>query len=709
VNNIVEKMKNEEQRLKNELKSMKHGEERMKHEITLMKYRKTRMEYEIELMKSPEEIISIQTSIYNNEEAMNNELEQMKKYEKHMNYEIQRMKHYETRLINEIRSLEQEINCIQYLLTPEYYEEICQSEIEYNKHTNKLEKLSNERKKRQIKLPEHSNEIKKRLATLEEHSIKQIEFENKLKIVRNKIKQEKERRKNDIKRRENSEKELLKFCVKLLERSIERIRVEIQSVEDDEKLKECQIEYNKLCEELLEKREEMKLTRQSILSSPGDSDLEEFEPSKLQKGFSIIHNDYEISVIIEQPKYDIFISSVDLNNSAVACVQNALPQYLSTLVKRNFSWSDIKICLDNTNTAVIAIINKAYEVDAFSQAEMTCIFKRQFPLILVIAEQNFEPKTGWLNMIWQAFTTQKIFLNSPNFEDNLRNALTDSQWHLSSNRNIPNTIGSTADHRSKHFLGDLHEWTVVYSNPAQVSYNYRQLINDPFRIATDTKLQDIYYYYIRMYFENSDVMYLFEKGVIENDVHPFIQAYTHPGSFSTTLNRHLAANILYYFNSTLQVGVDYQLVKYLIDFVALCIYRQELHSYLFSGIVYRGIFLTEESLSKYPIGTRIINTTFLSTSKDKSVINVLSEDHQREFGVLCRYIIHNKNHRRTALDIGSISCFPDEREVLILPFSAFHVKSVKRSENNSRLIEMVLVEDDTDVEENIYTVMLISN
>ncbi len=240
----------------------------------------------------------------------------------------------------------------------------------------------------------------------------------------------------------------------------------------------------------------------------------------------------------------------------------------------------------------------------------------------------------------------------------------------------------------------------------QVSQNYRQLINDPLQIATDTKLKNIYYNYIRIYTDDSKVMNLFEKGAMENDIHAFIRAYTVTKSFTETLNRHLAANILFYFESRLYDNVDYQLIKCLIDFVALLIYRRELSQYLFTGPVYRGMIMSEDDLIKYIVGSRIMNTSFLSTTKDREVAEAFSRQNQQEFAVLCTYEILNKNNRRTALKIADISNFPGEQEVLILPFSPFCVKSIKQPRDNSQPIEIMLVEYDHDLSENIDTLTI---
>jgi hypothetical protein len=191
-----------------------------------------------------------------------------------------------------------------------------------------------------------------------------------------------------------------------------------------------------------------------------------------------------------------------------------------------------------------------------------------------------------------------------------------------------------------------------------------------------------------------------KKGASENNLRHFLEAYTQVGPFSTTLNRHLAANILFYFEPTLHDNVDYQLLKCLVDFVALCIYREELNGYLFHGTVYRGVVMCEEDLYKYVVGSRIMNTSFLSTSKDKRVAEVFSGQQEQKFAVLCTFIIYNNNNRRTALHIGYISKITAEREVIILPFSSFYVKSVTRPSDGSGPIEITLVEDDLNTLEH---------
>jgi hypothetical protein len=735
IEELIQRMENEEQQMIEEIESMEYGEERMKYQIILMKHQENRMENEIKLMKRREkpieEVVLVWTRIYDDKKAMKDEIEQIKKCENHITYELERMKHYQTRLMNDIRFMKNKNKYIQYSSLLEY-----ENEIELNTHRENLEDFYNELARREAKLQEHSNEMRKRTMKLEKHCVKRVGCEYELEIICSKIQQEEERieqekqfRREAIKRREYHEKMLAKRRterlgrqIKLLEGIVERMVNELQLIENDEKHSEHLALYHTLHKELLRKRnkfyslyepvqqvlqrEPRSIIQQELLETVTSLDYADFQTLEMASLCVTTHTDYETSAIIEQPKYDIFISSADQNDFTVEKIKNTLPQHFSTHVKDHFSSSNIKICLDNTSTAVIAIINTTYELSTTCQADMTHIFKRQFPLVLVISDHEFKPSTNWLTIVWEASGTQKIFFNCLNFEDNLHSALTDSQWNLSPNLNVADTIQSTTDERSKRFLGDLHEWTIAYSNPAQVSHNYRELINDPLRIDTDTKLQDIYYHYIRVYFENSEVMSLFKEGAHLNNIDSFIRGYTHTSQFSRTLNRHLATNVLHYFDSTLHHDVDYQLVKCLIDFVALCIYRQELSRYLFTGTVYRGVVMSEEDLDGYVVGSRIMNTSFLSTSKDKEVAEVFSGKNQQKFAVLCTFVVNNSSNRRTALDIESISFIPHEREVLILPFSAFSVKSVTRPTDRSGPIEMKLVEDDQDITENMDTMTL---
>jgi hypothetical protein len=643
---------------------------------------------------------------YSNGNYTNDEIADMHQREKQMIFEMKRMEHDTIRLTNEMLSVKREIESIEH-----------HNEGEPTNRAEKLPQLHIELTNRKLQLIEHLKRASKHRTEFEQHRVQRLKCENEMRILRDEMKsgQENQRGTDTIARRKNHERmsinrleEPLGQEIKLLEQHTERIRGELKllkngyesincvypwQINDSKKRSAHRSNFDILSwDRMAQQHEQLKKTDINI-STPNTQQIRQENTYSNPK----IRNYNENCAAIDQAKYDVMLSYANENVSTIERIKNALPEGLSIHIKDNHPSTNIKLCLDNTSTAVIAIINNAYELSTTCEADIIHTFKRQFPLVLVISDLDFKPCSNWLNLIWHAPKTQKVYLNIPNFEENLRTAIANAQWNLSPNLSISKITLSTTRNRSSRFLGNLQEWTTAYRNPARVCHNYRQLINDPFRSATDIKLQDIYRNYIRTYFENTDMMNLFEKGVNRNDMCEFIRGYTYTDSFSTIFSHHLAVNIFFYFGPRLHGNVDYQLVKCLIDFVALCVYRQEFRPLVISGTVYRGMVMSEADILKLVVGSQIMNTTFLSTSKDKDNVEFPREQNQQEFNVLCTYVINNNNNRRTALDIAYLSSFPGEREVLILPLSAFYVKSITRSLDKPKLIEIVFVEEDFDI------------
>jgi hypothetical protein len=91
-----------------------------------------------------------------------------------------------------------------------------------------------------------------------------------------------------------------------------------------------------------------------------------------------------------------------------------------------------------------------------------------------------------------------------------------------------------------------------------------------------------------------------------------------------------------------------------------------------TSVTYRGMNITETDLAAYEVGEKIMNRSFLSTSKDRGIAeNFLQTAVTGKLPVLCTYTIIDK---RAALDVHSISEFAHEQEVLIVPWMAFVVK-----------------------------------
>ena len=130
-----------------------------------------------------------------------------------------------------------------------------------------------------------------------------------------------------------------------------------------------------------------------------------------------------------------------------------------------------------------------------------------------------------------------------------------------------------------------------------------------------------------------------------------------------------------------------------------CLYTHEsLKQYRYFGTSYRGMKLYRDDFEKnYQIGKALLIKPFTSTSKKRNVGEFYTSAHSTgddsTIPVLCTYIIPENtaisNEASVALDISSISEFPDEEEVLILPHMSFAVQSIKRLPTDITEIELV--------------------
>ncbi|CAF1656109.1 unnamed protein product [Didymodactylos carnosus] len=94
--------------------------------------------------------------------------------------------------------------------------------------------------------------------------------------------------------------------------------------------------------------------------------------------------------------------------------------------------------------------------------------------------------------------------------------------------------------------------------------------------------------------------------------------------------------------------------------------------------------ITEDELSQYRLRKYIVNKTFLSTTKERSIANEFAFDgglrhnHDGEIikvPTICIYTIIG--HDRIALDIERISEYAHEKEVLIIPGQTFKVTAIR--------------------------------
>ena len=123
----------------------------------------------------------------------------------------------------------------------------------------------------------------------------------------------------------------------------------------------------------------------------------------------------------------------------------------------------------------------------------------------------------------------------------------------------------------------------------------------------------------------------------------------------------------------------------LIKVIGALVKLKNLKSY--NGFVYRASFLKEELIQNLKYGDYIINSAFWSLTKKESVAkNFLRGSHKNTLIITKGELINN-------IDIHSekISKYPNEEEVLFLPFCNFRIVSFEKvNEGNKNDYKLVL-------------------
>jgi hypothetical protein len=239
------------------------------------------------------------------------------------------------------------------------------------------------------------------------------------------------------------------------------------------------------------------------------------------------------------------------------------------------------------------------------------------------------------------------------------------------------------------FISESVEWILPTGDADFQAHEYSEKLEgygkDPhfYRLITYIKqnylekdLQDID--------DIDEIQKYFDKAIKKQDPVYLLKAYTADTGFYSTLNVHLAQLQLENLTAKENLSRAY--------YIGIIAYHPKFETLSHTGNVFRGMMITSNDLKQYQRGTRILTKTFSSTSKQRNValrFFVDNRDANDRLSTLCTYEIRN---RRTALDIEHISVFPDEEEVLILPYSAFKIIDVKQNKDNSPSIEIKLKE-----------------
>lgn len=193
-----------------------------------------------------------------------------------------------------------------------------------------------------------------------------------------------------------------------------------------------------------------------------------------------------------------------------------------------------------------------------------------------------------------------------------------------------------------------------------------------------------------------------------------LYAYSCAQWFPELLNRDMAKNTYHQLNlycTPLNCNVLAR-TQDGIQSVLSILFHPKLHKHFVreSLTVYRGYPLNDETLLQgYEENAIIITTTLLSTSKSETVPRFFADlpansPNDDKISVFCTYKLHNRS--KTALDMRGLSKFPQEEEILILPYVPFQILSfrvVGIDENLIKKFEVELEEIDDNREIDIST------
>jgi len=232
------------------------------------------------------------------------------------------------------------------------------------------------------------------------------------------------------------------------------------------------------------------------------------------------------------------------------------------------------------------------------------------------------------------------------------------------------------------------DWVLVTPHVRQVAAFERRAL-ELFRNSQVDELSEIVkVYYLSTQLKDikglEQIMYFFKQAIEKRDPGYIIKAYTAETGFYSRLNIDLAGGAV-------SGSYERQCI------IGMIIHHPAFEKYIFYGQSYRGMGLNEEDLNFYNVGSSIMVKSFLSTTKDKKMAENFALQIQirpgkdgsiGKYPAFCTYIIKNK---RTALAIEQLAEYPNEREVLIMPYSVFTVKDVIRTDKSVQSGIMVYI------------------
>jgi hypothetical protein len=157
-----------------------------------------------------------------------------------------------------------------------------------------------------------------------------------------------------------------------------------------------------------------------------------------------------------------------------------------------------------------------------------------------------------------------------------------------------------------------------------------------------------------------------------NDPSCLLKAYTVESQFYRGLNEYMASG------SRSKVFKKLR-CKWSGYYTGMIMRNPAFKNYYFRGTTYRGMQVTSSQIEQYEVGVALANKAFQSTSRSKAFALTFACPEERKHGTKPVIIIYTILDPKSALNIESLSEYPEEEEVLLVPGTLFITDSVNKS------------------------------
>ena len=193
-------------------------------------------------------------------------------------------------------------------------------------------------------------------------------------------------------------------------------------------------------------------------------------------------------------------------------------------------------------------------------------------------------------------------------------------------------------------------------------------VRDMYKVYEENNCLDLFIKYYANYFGEDYIIE--QQSSMVAVVKMFLYAYT--------LDENNDKSFYLIMNKDLRSGNSLKISRYL--FMIRSIYNLIKSNFLksFSGDVYRATWFKQELIDEIKPGKKMLNASFWSSSKKLNVAEKFL------FATKKNILLHTKVKEGNNIDIHleNLSKYPDEEEILFLPYCYFEVKSFKKVKKN---------------------------